>query len=165
MRLEPRFARVAREQYRDGEEYPMEVREERSSKSHAFYMASVTSAWKNLNGETAEILSTPTHLRGWALVETGWHDQHIVEAPDKQSAMKWAIFARKISSHEGYSEIKVLKQDGRWFIRIRTPRSQSRAAMNKEDFKASSNDVLNVLAGTIEVKRHDLDKAGREEAA
>lgn len=163
MRVEPRFGNVARAQFVDGESYPLEVREQRSSKAHSFYFASVNAAWKNLRGETAEILSTPNHLRGWALVVAGWHDQHIVEAPSKDDAMRMAVFARALAKNEGYVEIAVIKHDGRWFVRSRTPKSQSRSAMNKEEFQQSSRDVLDVLGGTIEVTRRQLEREGRNQ--
>jgi len=163
LRVLPRFRNVAGAQFSDGEEYPIEVREHRSSKSHAFFFTSVNAAWRNLRGETAEILSTPNHLRGWALVQSGWHDQHIVEAPSKDDAMKMAMFARALARDEGYVEIKVIKHDGQWFVRSRTPRSQSRASMNKEEFQKSSRDVLDVLSGAIEVTRKQLEREGRNQ--
>jgi hypothetical protein len=161
LRVAPRFLRVAREQFRAGEEYPIEVNEKRSSKAHAFFFASVNAAWKNLRGETAEILSTPTHLRGWALVQSGYSHQHIVEAPDKDSAMKMAVFARALARNEGYVEIKVIKHDGQWYVRSREPMSQSRASMKADEFKASSQAVLDILSGAIEVTRKSLEREGR----
>lgn len=161
MRLAPRFRRVAREQFRHGEEYPLEVREERSSKAHAFFFASVNAAWKNLRGETAEILTTPTHLRGWALIQAGYHHQQIVEAPSKNAAMKMAMFARALARKEGYVEIKIVKHDGQWFIRSREPKSMSLANMKADEFKAASRDVLDILAGTIEVTRKSLEREGK----
>jgi hypothetical protein len=161
LRVAPRFLRVAREQFRAGEEYPITVNEKRSSKAHAFYFASVNAAWKNLRGETAEILSTPTHLRGWALIQSGYHHQHIVEATDKDSAMKMAMFARALARNEGYVEIKVVKHDGRWFVRSREPESQSRASMDAERFMESSRAVLDILSGAIEVSRKSLEREGR----
>lgn len=163
MRVAPRFGNVARAQFVDGEEYPLEVREQRSSKSHAFYFASVNAAWKNLRGQTAEILSTPNHLRGWALVQAGWHDQHIVEAPSKDDAMRMAVFARALARDEGYVEIKVIQHEGQWYVRSRTPKSQSRASMNKDEFQQSSRDVLDILSGTIEVTRKTLEREGRNQ--
>ncbi|MDE2103562.1 MAG: hypothetical protein KGL39_40355 [Patescibacteria group bacterium] len=161
LRVEPRFLRVAREQFRAGEEYPVTVNEKRSSKAHAFYFASVNAAWKNLRGETAEILSSPTHLRGWALIQAGYHHQHIVEAPDKDSAMRMAMFARALARNEGYVEIKVIKHDGKWYVRSREPESQSRASMDAERFKESSRAVLDILSGAIEVTRKSLEREGR----
>lgn len=161
LRVAPRFLRVAREQFRDGESYAMAVNEAQSSKAHAFYHASVGAAWRNLRGETAEILSTPKHLRGWCLIQSGWHDQHVVEAPSKNDAMKMAVFARALARNESYVEIVVLKHDGRWFLRSRTPRSQSRASMTLEEIKQSQRDVLDLLSGAIEVTRKSLEREGR----
>lgn len=144
-------------QYVDGEMYPLEVREQRSSKAHAFYFASVNSAWKNLRGQTAEILSTPEHLRKWALIMAGWYDQTIVPASSRDGAMKMAAWARLKDDH---AEITIIKHDGEWYLRIREAKSQSRASMNKNDFTQSSRDVLDILAGTIEVTRKTLEREG-----
>lgn len=163
MRLLPRFQNVALGQFSDSEEYPLDVREERSSKQHAYFFASVNSAWKNLRGETAEVLTTPTHLRGWALIQAGYHHQQIVEAPDKESAIRMAVFARALAKNEGYVEIKVIHHDGRWFVRSREPESQSRASMKADRFKQSVQDVLDILAGTIEVTRKTLEREGRNQ--
>lgn len=165
MRLAPRFRRIAQEQFRDAEEYPLEVREHRSSKAHAFYFASIGDAWANLNDKSKEVLQTANDLRGWALIQTGWCDQTVLPCPDKDTAVKWAIFARKMASAEGYAEIVAAKHDGQWYLRIRVPRSQSRAAMNKEEFTKSSRDVLDILAGTIDVTRKELESAGKRSAA
>ena len=164
MRLAPRFRRVAQQQFRAGEEYPLEVREHRSSKQHAHYFASIGDAWGNLNETSKEVLKSTDDLRGWALIQCGWHDQTVLPCPDKDTAIKWAIFARKMASSEGYCEIVAAKHDGKWYLRIRTPRSQSRAVMNKEEFTKSSRDVLDLLAGTIDVTRKELEDAGKRSA-
>lgn len=156
-----RFSNIAASQFNDGEEYNLEIREHRSSKSHAHYFACINEAWKNLRGETAQILFNPNILRGWALVQAGYCDQQIVHAPDKDSAIKMAVFARKLAGDEGYAEIKIKKIDGEWYVQSRLPRSQSRAAMNKEEFQASKTAVLDILAGTIEVTRKTLETEGR----
>ena len=163
LRVADRFMRVAQEQFRDGEEYPIDVNEKRSSKAHAFYFASVNAAWKNLRGETAEILSTPTHLRGWALIQAGYHHQNIVESPDRDTAIRMAVFARKLATKEGYVEIKVIQHDGKWYVRTREPKSQSRASMKADEFKESSRAVLDILSGAIEVTRRQLEREGRNQ--
>ena len=165
MRLAPRFRRVAREQYRDGEAYPLEVREHRSSRSHAFMFASISDAWDHLSEANKEIIKTPEHLRKWSLINSGWYTETLIDAgenePGRQRAMKMAAFSRKL---DDYAEIKVIKHDGVWFLRIREAKSQSRASMGKEDFEKSKRDVLDVLAGTIDVTRKQLEDAGKRGA-
>lgn len=158
MNLVPRFANVALAQFVDQEEYPLEVREHRSSKSHAHLFACINEAWKNLRGETAEILRTPEHLRAWSLIAAGWFDETIIETPSRDAAMKMATFARKL---DDFAEIKVVKHDGRWFLRMRTPKSMSRASMAKEEFDRCKRDILDIIAGTIEVSRKTLEQAGK----
>lgn len=165
MRLAPRFRRVAREQFRDSEEYPMEVREHRSSKSHAFMFASINDAWDHLSDANKEILQTPEHLRKWALINVGWYDETLIDAgenePGRKRAMQMAVFARRL---DDFAEIKVIKHEGSWFLRIREAKSQSRASMNKEDFEKSKRDVLDMLAGQIDVTRKQLEDAGKRSA-
>lgn len=171
MILDPAYRRIADEQFRDGEIYLMSVAgDERHDKFRGFFFASVREAFNNLQGTAAEVLTSPTLLRGWALVQTGWADQHVMEAPgdnerqQKAAAERMAVFARSIVTKESYSEIWIRKIDGKWMVAIVTPKSQSRASMTDDDFKKSSKDVLDVLAGQIEVKRRDLESAGRRSA-
>ncbi len=163
MRVAARFGNVARAQFRDGEEYPLYVREHRSSKSHAFFFASVKNAHDNLSAENTEILQTPEHLRKWALIVSGWYDETLVDAGEgkygRRRAIQMAGFARKL---DDFAEIKVIKHGENWFLRVRVAKSQSLSSMDKEEFKKSSRDVLDVLSGTIEVRRADLEKIGRE---
>lgn len=156
-----RFSNIAASQFNDAEEYNLEIREHRSSQSHRHYFACINEAWKNLRGETAEILISPNHLRGWALCVAGYCHTQIVAAPDKDSAIKMAVFARKLASGEGYAEIKIKKIDGTWYVQSRVPMSQSRSAMNKEEFAASKNSVLDIIAGEIQVSRKTLETEGK----
>ena len=166
MRLAPRYRRVAHEQYRDGEEYPLEVREHRSSKSHAFMFASISDAWDHLSDANKEVLKTPEHLRKWALITAGWYEETLVDAGEgeggRKRAMRMAVFARRF---DDYAEIKVIKHEGSWLLRMREAKSQSRASMGKEDFEKSKRDVLDVLAGQIDVTRKQLEDAGKRGAA
>lgn len=172
MRLEPRFRKVARAQYVDGEEYPLEVIEHRSSKDHAHYFASVRNAFDNINDpETLEVLSTPNKLRQWALIQSGWCEVTVFGPLSKRSAIKSAQTAAiNFRKNDDYVEVSVRKtiddETGReaWLVVIKTAKSQSRAAMKKEVFRESKVAVLDILSGAIEVKRRNLEQAGRESA-
>jgi len=157
--LVPRFANVALAQFQDGEEYPLEVREQRSSKEHAHYFASVNSAWEHLDEETLQALKTPEHLRKWALIATGWYEETQIGELTKRDATRMAVAARKLDE---YAEIRVRRGLGdTWSLVIRTAKSQSRSAMAKEDFRASKRDVLDVLSGHIHVTRKQLEDIGK----
>lgn len=173
MTLVPRFARVADAQFKDGEEYPLEVKEQRSSKDHAHFFASVKNAFDHItDAETLEVLSTPNKLRQWALIQTGWCDVTVFGPLTKRAAMKGAQTAAiNFRRKDDYCEITVRpshdEETGEvngWAVVIKDAKSQSRASMDKEDFRASKIAVLEVLSGHIEVKRRDLEKAGRDSA-
>lgn len=162
-----RFQRRAREQFQNGQEYYLEERIARSGASHAQYMASVGEAHANLSDENKEVLKTPEHLRKWALITAGYYDETLVEGGDgeagKLAAMRMAVLARKF---DDFAEVKVVRLPGdddelKWFMRLRIAKSQSFSAMNKEQFEKSKRDVLDILAGAIEVRRRDLEQAGR----
>lgn len=173
MRLVPRFARVADAQFRDGEEYPLEVKEQRSSKDHNHYFASVKNAFDHVDhAETLELLSTPNKLRQWALIKTGWCDVTVFGPLPKRSAIASArTAAANFRAQDDYVEITMRpahdEETGEvegWAVVIKTAKSQSRASMDKEDFRKSKTDVLEVLAGHIEVKRRDLERSARDTA-
>lgn len=173
--LVPRFGNIANAQFRDGEEYPLEVKEHRSSAEHNHYFASVKNAWDNVrDAETLTILSTPNKLRQWALIQTGWCDATVFGPMSKRSAIaaatKAAINFRK---NDDYVEVTLrrahdeetgeLLKDG-WLVIIKTAQSQSRASMDKEAFRDSKRAVLDLLSGQIEVRRRDLEKFSKETA-
>jgi len=171
MRLAPYYAKIAAAQFRDGEDYPLEVREQRSSKEHNHYMAAVGNAHANIrDDETLALLSTPNKLRGWALIQTGWCDVTAFGPMPFRSAVnaaKKAAFNFRLGTE--YVEVTLVRNrrddgslDGTANVVIKTPKSQSRAAMEKEDFRASKRDVLDLLSGQIEVKRSDLERISKE---
>ena len=153
--------------------YPLEVIEHRSSKDHAHYFASVRNAFDNINDpETLEVLSTPNKLRQWALIQSGWCEVTVFGPLSKRSAIKSAQTAAiNFRKNDDYVEVSIRKtvdeETGRqaWLVIIKTAQSQSRASMKKEAFRESTVAVLDVLSGAIEVKRRDLERAGREDAA
>lgn len=175
-KVAPRYGRVAREQFADGEEYPLEVVEHRSSTEHNHYFASVKNAWDNINDpETINLLGGPNGLRHWALIQTGWCHTTPIGPMSKAAAIKGAHGAAEnfrlwadgstASKHGGsYIEVVIRPVDGGWVVIVKTPMSQSRAAMKKEAFRHSKRDVLEVLAGQIQVKRRELEQSAKDTA-
>lgn len=168
MRLKPAFRRVAKAQFVDGEDYAMDVRERRSSREHNHYFAAVNEAWIHLNDESREKLNSPEKLRKWALIHVGRCDQSVFGPMPHRTALKWAqtaaVFFRR---GEDYVEISVRpvygdlgKRTGESLVIMKAAVSQSRASMDRETFRQSKREVLDLLAGKIEVKRSELEKAG-----
>lgn len=170
------YGRIARGQFVDGEDYPLDIKEQRSSAEHKHYWASVTNVWNHIQDEeTKAILNTPSKLRQWALVQAGWCDVTVFGPLTKRAAInaarKAALHFRHFRGEDDYVEIVVRQShdeetgeiDG-WAVVIKTPKSQSRAAMDKEAFRASKRDVLDLLSGAIEVKRRDLEQSAKDTA-
>src|SRR4051812_35124983 len=67
-----RFKALCDRQFAVGEEYPLEVVENRSMAGHRGFMASVAEGWANLSEENAPRFPSPEHLRKWALVQCGY---------------------------------------------------------------------------------------------
>lgn len=171
MILNPRYARVAAAQFRDGEDYPLEVKEQRSSAEHKHYFAVINNAFDNISdAETLELLSTPNKLRQWALIQSGWCDVTVFGPLPKKAAINAARTAAiNFRSKDDYVEITMRSSHDEetgeingYAVVIKTAKSQSRASMDKEDFRKSKTDVLDLLAGQIQVKRRDLERSAKD---
>lgn len=167
--ISPRDRATAAKQFADGQQYPLEVREERSSKQHNHYFASVNNAWTNLRGESAQILNTPKKLRQWALIQTGWHDQSVSELETRRDAIISAAFIRRLSTEDEYFEIAVRsvkdEKGGASHHNVIVKRAKTQSLLMKnEDFKASSRDVLELLANEINVTRRELEQSAGDTA-
>lgn len=149
------YAAQADRQYVVGQVYLLEAREERSPAAHAHYFAAVSEAFQNLDEKATEKLKTPDHLRKWALIETGFYDETILDCGSKEVALRMAAFTR---AADDYSELIVR---GPLLVK-RTAKSQKVRAMDKDAFKKSSQAVLDLLSDMIGVNRTVLSRyAGR----
>lgn len=171
MVVNPRWREIARRMFKDGEDYALEEKLERSSAQHKFYFVSIKNAFTNLNKETLDLLKTPNHLRQWALIATGWYDERQVGGLSLAQAKRMAVTVAALlrsNTDDDYVEIIVRRNrdesdrlDGTANLIVRTPKSQSRDAMDRETFKKSCEDVLDVLAGAINVTRRELEDSGK----
>jgi hypothetical protein len=144
-----RFQRLCDKQYVIGEVYPLVPTEERSRATHNHYFASLHDAWLNLPEEIASDFPTEEHLRKYALIKAGFCKKR--EAVF--SSVDDALFAAAIvKPADEYAVVEVL---GR-VLRVYTAKSQSMREMGKEDFQASKQAVLDVVAGMVGVSPDDL---------
>ena len=161
-----RYDKIARGQYVGGEDYPLIILEARSRASHNGYFAQVGEAFNNLPESLdaiAEKLNLKTippggfidaeHLRKWALCETNWCKVGDFKFETRTEAMRLAKFYR---DGDEYNQISV---KGTHVI-IKTALSQSAAAMTKEPFERSKNDVLDLLSAMTGIERSTLKKEG-----
>lgn len=138
-----------------GEVYRMERREERSDATHKHEFAWLKDAWLNLPENIAHLYPSPTHLRKRALIDAGYYDEQAIDAGSNAAALRVAAAFR---SREEFSLVIVKGP----FVLIRTAKSQSRRAMNREEFQKSKEALMDVVAGLIGVPPDRLaQEAGR----
>jgi len=144
-----RFAARARKEFVIGEKYPLVIHEERSDASHKQYFAAIHEGWKNLPESVAHRWPSSEHLRKWCLVRAGFADeQHTVCTSDEQ-ATEIAAFVRPL---DGYAVITVRGP----IVTVYRAKSQSRRSMNKADFQASKQAVLDLISDLVGVDAETL---------
>jgi len=153
----PRHLPLARKQFELGKVYRLEVIEERSGSAHRRYFAAVREAWMQLPEAKAETYPTPDHLRRWALIKTGYHDERAIACGSEAEAVKVASFIKPMDSFA----VVTLKGD---VVKVYTAKSQSMRRMDKDTFQKSSQAVLDCLSEVIGVKRSELEKEGERGA-
>jgi hypothetical protein len=153
---------LARRQFVHGEEYPLEVHEQRSMKSLRHYHAAIRNAWQNLRDEQRYTAAgddkypEPDSLRKWALVKLGYRNERFIVCDTPEHAQALVPKIQPINEEA----IIVVSEN---VIKIYTARSQSmygRNRMTKEEFQRSKTEVLDLLAEHIGVSRTVLEKQG-----
>jgi hypothetical protein len=151
MKPQPRFNALARKQYTAGECYVLGVNEERSIASHRHYFAAVREAWDNLPEDKVERYPTPEHLRKWALIKAGYHNERSVVCESKKQADAIVAFI------EALDEFSVTIVKGP-VVKVYTAKSQAVDSMANDEFQKSKADVLAILSETIGTSKKDLEK-------
>jgi hypothetical protein len=138
----PSFAKRAREHYGAGEIVDLAPVQGRSPPSHRHYFAAVRECWLSLPDEQSERFGSPDHLRRWALVKAGFRDERSVVCASKAEAKRVAAFIKPM---DDYAVVIVREA----VVIVYTAKSQSVRAMGKQEFQASKEAVLNVLADLL----------------
>lgn len=138
--------------YTVGERYIMAPISERSDASHRHEFGWLREAWMSLPENLADLYPTPEHLRKRALIDAGYYDESITDAGTNAAALRVASTFRAID------DFSLVIVRGPLVVR-RTAKSQSRRAMNKEEFQASKTALMEVIAGMIGVPVRDLAQA------
>ena len=153
--LVPKHPRIADKYLTVGQDYRMVEEHERSMASHGHEFAWLAEAWQQLPEQYADIAPTPEHLRKRALIEAGFYDETIIDAGSTEAAERVASYIRK---REPFSLVIVRAQ----FVIERAAKSQSRRAMNKKDFEASKQAILEVVSNMIGISPDTLvSRAGQ----
>jgi len=152
----PRYGNVCKRQFEEGEEYPLAPIEPRSRASHNHFFAALNEGFENLpEGETR--FPTSEHFRKWALVMEGFCTENNYVCDSPEHAMELAKGVRR------FNEFVVIAVRGN-IVRIFEPKSQSAAAMGKDEFEASKKAVLGRLEHMVGVSRGTLRKEAGKNA-
>lgn len=138
----PRHPRRADQLFVVGQSYSLIEHEERSTATHNHEFAWLKEAWMNLPENLADLYPTQEHLRKRALIEAGYYDETIIDAGSNAAALR---VASAIRAREEFSLVIVRGPA----VVIRTAKSQSRRAMNKQEFQASKTAIMEVVAAMI----------------
>lgn len=148
----PRHPKVADREYTVGERYALVPYEARSITSHNHEFAWLAEAWQNLPEQYADLYPTPEHLRKRALIEAGFYDETAVDAGTLAAAIRVAAAFR------AKDEFALVIVRGP-LVLIRTAKSQSRRAMDRETFQRSKTAIMEIISLMIGVKIPELAEA------
>lgn len=149
--MEPLYPRLADRSYVAGEVYRLEHREERSDATHRHEFGWLREAWSNLPERLADLYPTPEHLRKRALIEAGYYTESAIDCGSNAAALRVASYLR------GNDDFALIVIRGR-VVLVRTAKSQSYRAMNRQEFAASKAAVMEVVAGMIGVSPDALQR-------
>jgi len=153
-RPEPSFKHYCSREYTVGEVYPMLPVEERSRASHNHYFAAIAEGFNNLSEENAKKFPTAEHLRHWCLVQCGFCTETNYVLANSKEARKLAADIRRMSPYA----VMALKENT---LIVWEAESQSHAAMKKETFEKSKQDVLDMIASMSRTTRPQLEKEAK----
>jgi hypothetical protein len=155
--MEPlrRFHNLANNQFVVGQTYRLVEQEERSEVSHRQEFAWLKDAWLSLPEDIASDYPTVEHLRKRALIATGWCTVSDYVCSNATEAVRWAENLRREADQY------TLVMCSRSVVRVFKAKSQSRGAMNKEDFQSSKTAILEWVAGLLDVTPQQLSSAGQ----
>jgi len=152
MRPLPHFRKRANTTYVDECDYRLAPVEERSDISHRHEFAWLKEAWSNLPEAIADLYPSVEHLRKRALIEAGFYTEDIVDAGSNAAALRVSATVRHLD------EFALVIVRGPAVV-IRRAKSQSYRSMNREEFQASKDGIIGVVATMLGVTPAELAKA------
>lgn len=138
--------------------YRIEVFEDRSEISHRHEFAWLKTAWLNLPETISDRFPSPEHLRKRALIDAGFYNEMAIDAGSNAAAIRVAAGFR---SHDEFV-VAVVRGP---LVLVRTAKSQSRRAMDRDEFQASKSAIMEVIASLIGVAPEELEREAMRGAA
>lgn len=145
--------RAADREFVVGEVYRLAPHEDRSTKTHNHQFGWLNEAWKNLPEHLADDYPSAEHLRKRALIQAGFYNEDVIDAGSNAAALRVASYLK------GKDDFALVIVRGP-FVVVRTAKSQSRRAMDQQEFQASKTAVLEVVADMIGVPTATLARQG-----
>lgn len=149
--MAPLNRRAAERQYVRGEQYCLDVCEERSVATHNHEFAWLHDAWMNLPEAVADLYPSPEHLRKRALIQAGYYDEEIIDVGSKACALRVAASYRRVD------DFAYVVARGPMVV-IRRAKSQSRRAMDRMTFQASKTAIMDVVAQLLGVEPQQIGR-------
>lgn len=128
-----------------GEKYRFTLQEERSIASHKQCFASIHDMWASLPERYDGRFPTENHLRKFALIMTGYRDEHSFACNSHAEALRFAAYLKPIDDYA----VVVVKEG---VVTRMTAKSQSLKAMGKADFQASKQAVFDYIADMLGIE-------------
>jgi hypothetical protein len=152
------FAALADKQFVIGEVYTLDNCDPtRSMVSHRHYFAAVYDAWLNLPEEQSQRFATADHLRKYALIKAGFHDERSIVCASRAEALRVAAFIQPMDEY-------ALVVTSEAAVRVYTAKHQNMRAMGRKVFQESKDAVLGVLADMLGVPVADLNSREQQGA-
>lgn len=145
----PRNLAACDKEFVVGERYALMRYEERSTASHNHEFAWLAEAWRNLPEQYADMFPSPEVLRKRALIDAGFYNETVVDAGSNAAALRVA------SAFRARDEFAAVVVRGPIVV-IRDAKSQSRRAMDRREFQASKEALMEVVASMLGVTVGDL---------
>jgi hypothetical protein len=150
--VERRFQNAVAAEFGEGEIVTLVSQHERSDASHAHEFAWLREAWLSLPEALADQFPTSDHLRKRALILAGFYQETIVDAGSNAAALRVAGFVRSI---DGFAHVVVRGP----LVVTRWAKSQSRRSMDKAEFQASKQGIIDVVSEMLGVTPEQLTQA------
>lgn len=147
------FAKIADRHYTIGETYLSAPVEERSEASHRHEFAWLRDAWANLPEHLANEFPTAEHFRKRLLIDAGFYHETPIDAGTNAAALRVASYVR---AEDDFAAVVVRGP----MVVIRKAKSQSRRAMDKDEFQSSKTAILEIAAALLDVAPEVLRSQG-----
>lgn len=148
----PGFVDRFEDAYQDGKTYRLVLHEDRSEVSHRHEFAWLREAWQSLPDAMRRDFPSSEHLRKRALIETGHCDMQDYVCGSRAEAARWAVNLRR--ELDEYALVIVSEA----VVRVFRAKSQAERAMGRAEFQKSKRDILNWVAGLLQVAPETLAK-------